>query len=311
MFAAAECKNLNSLSGFLGFAPQHIFYLVENPDRFYAQISVPKKSDPARNRILDIPSSELKGVQRAIHKKILSRVDLSGDVHSYVSGKSILTAAKEFCPGRAVLKLDIRDFFPPITFSRVFGIYKKLEFNDECAFILSRLATRGGCLTQGAPTSPLLSNILMRSFDLRMSSLAKSWQIKYLRYSDDIFFHKDKNFNHGRLAEISYELIRKSGFEANSDKTRFYAKGIPRITLGLLTHGEAPRIPGHSVAHIELFFLRLRGIFIGQSRKRSTFAAYWSGTNVLTARMTNTPSIGLYWIISAVFGCMTYIEANK
>jgi RNA-directed DNA polymerase len=268
MFAAAECKNLNSLSGFLGFAPQHIFYLVENPDRFYAQISVPKKSDPARNRILDIPSSELKGVQRAIHKKILSRVDLSGDVHSYVSGKSILTAAKEFCPGRAVLKLDIRDFFPPITFSRVFGIYKKLEFNDECAFILSRLATRGGCLTQGAPTSPLLSNILMRSFDLRMSSLAKSWQIKYLRYSDDIFFHKDKNFNHGRLAEISYELIRKSGFEANSDKTRFYAKGIPRITLGLLTHGEAPRIPGpQRRAYRALFFKASRDIHWAEQKK--------------------------------------------
>ncbi|WP_454685561.1 reverse transcriptase domain-containing protein [Agrobacterium leguminum] len=268
MDAAAKCTDLETLSGFLGFAPQHIFYLVENPSRFYVRISVPKKSDPTKNRQLDIPSTELKGVQRAINKKILRNVSLSPSVYSYVSGKSIITAAQNFCPGRAVLKLDIHDFFPSISFARVYGIFKSLGFNESSSFILTRLTTKDNCLAQGAPTSPALSNVLMRSVDVRLSQLAQSWELKYLRYSDDIFFHKERNFNHTRLAEIAYDIIERSGFEANRDKTKFHAKGLPRLTLGLLTHGDLPQIPGPQRRRYRaLFFKASRNIHWAEKNK--------------------------------------------
>lgn len=119
MSAADDCKDLVSVAEFLGFAPQHIFYLVEHPERFYVRIKIPKNSDPTKFRELDIPISELKGVQRTIHKRILSEYLVDNCVHSYVATRSILTATKEFCPGRAVLKVDIENFFPSITFVSV------------------------------------------------------------------------------------------------------------------------------------------------------------------------------------------------
>ena len=244
MGAADECKDLASIANYLGFAPQHIFYLVEHPEKCYVPIEIPKNSDPTKFRKLDIPISELKGVQRAINKKILSEYSVDECVHSYVTARSILTAARELCPGRAVLKVDVEDFFPSITFVRVLGLFRSIGFSDPASFILARLTTFGNRLAQGAPTSPSISNLIMRGVDIRMKALAASWELKYLRYSDDMFFHKDKNFNHPKLTKFVSKIVEGGGFAANEGKTRYHPKGLPRTTLGLLTHGETPKIPG-------------------------------------------------------------------
>lgn len=244
MSVAEHSLSLGDISSFLGFAPQHIFYLVENPDKFYTTIQIPKNTNPLSYRTLDIPYSELKGVQRAINRKILQNYTLSDSAFSYVSGKSIYDAANKFCGGKAVLKMDIKDFFPSITGQRVVGLYRALGFADNVAYILSQLSLRNDCIAQGAPTSPTISNLIMRRFDRQMNKLATSWEMGYLRYSDDVFFYKDKNFNHPKLAELATLIIEHNGFAVNLSKTRFHPRGLPRITLGLLTHGDRPRIPG-------------------------------------------------------------------
>lgn len=244
MGAADDCKDLVSIADYLGFAPQHIFYLVECCERCYVSIEIPKNSDPTQFRKLDIPISELKGVQRAINKKILSQFSVDECVHSYVNARSILTAARDFCPGRAVLKVDIEDFFPSITFVRVLGLFKSMSFSDAASFILTRLTTFEDRLAQGAPTSPSISNLIMRGIDLRLKKLAATWELKYLRYSDDMFFHKEKNFNHPKLTKYISKIIEDGGFATNEGKTKYHPKGLPRTTLGLLTHGDKPKIPG-------------------------------------------------------------------
>jgi len=277
MGAADDCKDLASIADFLGFAPQHIFYLVEDPGRCYVSIEIPKNSDPTKFRKLDIPISELKGVQRAINRKILSEFPVDECVHSYVTARSILTAAREFCPGRAVLKVDIEDFFPSITFVRVLGLFKALGFSDAASFILARLTTFGDRLAQGAPTSPAISNLIMRGIDLRLKRLATTWELKYLRYSDDMFFHKEKNFNHPKLAAYVSKVIVGGGFATNEDKTKYHPKGLPRTTLGLLTHAEKPKIPGSQRrVYRSMFFKASRNIhWAHENRERLRGIIEW------------------------------------
>jgi hypothetical protein len=179
-----------------------------------------------------------------MNRKILQKYALSDCAFSYVSGKSIYAAASEFCGGKAVLKMDIKDFFPCITGQRVVGLYKSFGFTDSVAYILSQLSLRNNCIAQGAPTSPTISNLIMRRFDRQMKKLARSWEMGYLRYSDDIFFYKDKNFNHPKLTQLATQIVEHNGFAVNLSKTRYHPRGQPRITLGLLTHGDKPRIPG-------------------------------------------------------------------
>ena len=277
MGAADECKDLVSIADFLGFAPQHIFYLVENPDRCYLSIEIPKNSDPTQSRQLDIPISELKGVQRAINKKILSEFQVGPCVHSYVATRSILTAAAQFCPGRAVLKVDIEDFFPSITFVRVLGLFRSFGFSDAASFILARLTTYGDRLAQGAPTSPSISNLIMRRIDTRLTRLADSWEMRYLRYSDDMFFHKEKNFNHPKFGSYVSKIIGDGGFTTNNGKTKYHPKGLPRTTLGLLTHGEKPKIPGRQRRiYRSMFFKASRNIhWAHENRERLRGIIEW------------------------------------
>ncbi len=179
MIAAARPSDLEEICQFLGFAPQHIFYLVENSHLLYSTIEIPKHNNPSEVRTLDIPSSELKGVQRAILRSILSTVTLSPQVYSYVSGRSVVSACANFCPGKAVLHMDIRGFFPAINFGRVFGLFMSLGYNSSVSFILTRLCVKGNTLSQGAPTSPALSNIVCRKLDRNLSKLSKSWELEF------------------------------------------------------------------------------------------------------------------------------------
>jgi RNA-directed DNA polymerase len=277
MGAADDCKDLASIAEYLGFAPQHIFYLVENPQRCYISIKIPKNSDPTKFRKLDIPISELKGVQRAINKKILSQLPVDECVYSYVSARSILTAARQFCPGRAVLKVDIQDFFPSITFRRVLGLFGSMGFSKAVSFILARLTTFEERLAQGAPTSPFISNLIMRGIDLRLKGLAATWELQYLRYSDDMFFYKEKNFNHPKLTKYISQIIKNGNFMTNEEKTKYHPKGLPRTTLGLLTHGEQPKIPGSQRRiYRSMFFKASRNIhWAHENRERLRGIIEW------------------------------------
>ena len=70
-------------------------------------------------------------------------------------------------------------------------------------------------LPQGAPTSPILSNIALLCFDQKMSEFAKEHQLLYSRYADDLNFSGQcipKGFvgNVGRSLERHYYRINRS-----------------------------------------------------------------------------------------------------
>ena len=49
MDVAVECIDLEDIAEFLGFAPQHLFYLVDAPEKYYTSIEIPKKKQPKQN----------------------------------------------------------------------------------------------------------------------------------------------------------------------------------------------------------------------------------------------------------------------
>lgn len=234
---------LENISNLLGLAPQHLFSLVAASEECYVDAEIPKASGLGM-RSIKIPSKALKGVQKLILREILSQVKVDDAAHAYIQGRSVITACKKMSGPKAIVKIDIADFFPSITFKRVFGIFRSLDFENDESFILSRLTTLEDKLPQGAPTSPAISNIIFRSLDGKLRVLAKTWDMEYIRYSDDLFFVNDRNFNHPKFVEKCSLIIEQGGFVVNQGKTKFYAKGVPRKTLGLLTHGGNLAIPG-------------------------------------------------------------------
>jgi hypothetical protein len=92
-------------------------------------------------RLIEAPKSKLKAAQTKILREILDRVPPHVSAHGFTTGKSIVTNAKPHVGSRVILKLDLENFYPTITMSRVTGIFRGLGYSREAAIWLARLTT--------------------------------------------------------------------------------------------------------------------------------------------------------------------------
>ena len=122
------------------------------------------------------------------------------------------------------MNIDIKDFFDSIHFGRVRGFFNKnIEFNLplDMATVMAQLVCYKGVLPQGAPTSPIVSNLICNILDIRILNLVKKYRMNYTRYADDMTFSTNDrcivdNYD-GILEEIANELD-KFGLYINDKK---------------------------------------------------------------------------------------------
>ena len=103
-----------------------------------------------------------------------------------------------------------------------------------------------GYLPQGAPTSPLLSNLVMKNIDEKILLEAKKLGLTYTRYSDDLTFSTRRlefNRNAARsFVSIVGKILSISGFRPQHRKTHIIPPGSRKIVLGLQVDGDVPRL---------------------------------------------------------------------
>lgn len=93
-------------------------------------------------------------------------------------------------------------------------------------------------LPQGAPTSPVLSNIVCNKLDKRLAGVAKRFNLNYTRYADDITFSSMHNVyveNGTFLKELSRVIIDQ-GFHIKASKTRLQKTGFRQEVTGLVVN---------------------------------------------------------------------------
>ena len=167
----------------------------------------------SRTRMISIPPQELMEIQQWIAQNILRYTGPSSASFAYHPGSSPVLAAEEHCYCTWLLKVDIEDFFHTITEGRISAVFFQLGYPRLLAFELARLTTMlinsprlarqpaprwpaipyynsplEGVLPQGAATSPMLSNLVMRNLDNRLLALSAQCGMRYTRYSDDLAF---------------------------------------------------------------------------------------------------------------------------
>lgn len=153
---------------------------------------------------------------------------IPSSVMGFVDGCSVATNATAHVGRAYVLNIDLKDFFPSIKRRMVISSLRSLHADDDVARMIARLCTLspedGGedNLPQGAPTSPILSNIVCVALDCRLSGLAQRYGLTYTRYADDITFCSDHNVyrEEGTFWKTLQSIISESGFTINSKKTR-------------------------------------------------------------------------------------------
>lgn len=185
-------------------------------------------------RILHEPHPVLKFVQRRILERVLEQMDVHEAAHGFRKGRSIFTNAAAHTGQAVVVNLDLRDFFPSITFPRVAGLFVSSGFSRNVACRLAGLCCYRGVLPQGAPTSPAISNLICRRLDARLTGLMRRCGGTYTRYADDLTFS-------GPVAILSAlpmvrRIVAAEGFAVAPEKTRIARSGARQMVTGLVVN---------------------------------------------------------------------------
>ena len=105
-----------------------------------------------------------------------------------VKGRSAHSNANVHRNQRNLAKVDVKRFFPSVTHRMVYAAFVRAGFGPEPARLLTRIATRGGHLPQGAPTSDRLANLHLATAALALEAIFQTHDLKASAYVDDIAF---------------------------------------------------------------------------------------------------------------------------
>ncbi|WP_170791385.1 reverse transcriptase family protein [Ruegeria lacuscaerulensis] len=254
------------LAQLLGLELPMMLSMVFGTKSFYRSFSIPKRSGGRREIVAPYPS--LLEAQRWIAENILDSVKVSVCATGFRRGKSILDNARLHCERDQILKIDIKDFFPSISFQRIMRVFTSIGYPNEVAYLLSKICTLGDSLPQGAATSPTLSNIVCRRMDVRFYKVCKRHRLRYTRYADDIAV-SGKSIPSG-IARLFFEIIEDEGFEVNQQKVRFLGKADRKIITGLDITSGVPRVPRKFRRELkkDVYFVWSAGLSTHVSRRK-------------------------------------------
>jgi hypothetical protein len=223
--------------------PKHTFHR-------YRQFNIKKKSGGFRQ--ITTPRSQNFMMMLAAVNVILRSIYTPSDyAMGFTDGRSVVTNAELHKDQNYVFNIDLKDFFPSIEQARV---WKRLQiapfhFPVRIASLIAGLCAmrethknEDGVLNykyvlpQGAPTSPIITNMICDKLDRRLAGLAKRFGLHFSRYADDITFsslhnvyQKDSPFR----KELE-RIIKDQGFTMNENKTRLQKKGSRQEVTGII-----------------------------------------------------------------------------
>src|SRR5262249_49851062 len=172
-------------------------------------------------RLIESPKPKLKAIQRQLLCDILDLIPPHDAAHGFRAGRSVRTFVAPHVGKAVVVKMDLRDFFPSITDTRVSALFRTAGYPEQVARLLAALCTNGTPaevfdelgspaggpsrwaisrvydqphLPQGAPTSPALANLCAFRLDRRLAGLARVSGAEYTRYADDLVFSGGPGF---------------------------------------------------------------------------------------------------------------------
>lgn len=224
----------------------------------YRRFNLAKKTGGVRT--ISAPMPRLKRAQYWVLDNLLARVPVHAAAHGFLPGRSIVSNAAPHCGQDVVINLDLKDFFPSVHYPRIKGVFRGLGYGEGVASLLALLCSENACdelsvdgerffvggkghervLPQGAPTSPMLTNLLCRKLDRRLTGLAAKLGFVYTRYADDLTFSAagDAAQHVGRLLRQVHHVLRDEGFTPHPDKQRAMRRGARQEVTGVVVNDQ-------------------------------------------------------------------------
>lgn len=255
----------------------------------YHMFAIKKRS--GGRRFIHSASNQIFKTQQFINSEILQKINPHPSSYAFHASGGIRECAAAHCGARWLFQYDLSDFFYSINEKDVYSVFLNAGYRKLIAFELARICTTTrlpksichllkpstnawisgqnwgkyefynkygnslGVLPQGAPTSPMLSNLVAYALDEQLTAFAEKNHLTYTRYADDLTFSSaldiPRGGSVGDIHRAIIGLIRKNGYKNNPQKTRIAGPGSKKIVLGLLVDGEKPRISKDTYKRID------------------------------------------------------------
>lgn len=220
----------------------------------YRRFKIPKRT--GGERLISAPRKRLKAAQRWILETLLTKLTPSQHAHGFCAGRSIVSNAKPHVGASVVVNVDLKDFFPTVSYRRVKGLFRKLGYAEEVATLLGLLCTEPDTtqteldgvtyyvaqgtrhLPQGAPTSPAITNLLCHRLDQRLSGFARKHQLAYTRYADDLTISAPAGAepNVGAILAVLKKVAESEGFVVHPNKVSVKRRGRRQEVTGVIVN---------------------------------------------------------------------------
>jgi RNA-directed DNA polymerase len=238
-------QTVDDVATLLGVSVAYLKVVLKKAPR-YTVFQITKRNGGTRG--IAAPTPPLRQLQEKLLAFFEGLYGQRSPVFGFAKGRSIKLNAARHVKSKFVLNLDLQDFFPSIHFGRVRGLLrgKPYFFGAEASRIIADMCCRSGALPQGAPTSPILSNMVCGKMDSELKALAKKYHCEYTRYADDITFSTGmKNFpaklavlptetnNLLQLGDELVAIIHGNGFQVNHKKVRLRTQHQRQEVTGL------------------------------------------------------------------------------
>ena len=223
----------------------------------YRAFDISKKNGGIRHIIA--PNKQLKYVQWLLNHCLHALYYPMPQAHGFIPKRSIVTNAIPHCGKKFVYNIDLKDFFPSISFHRVHAVLhkvKQIDIHPKVSNIVANLCCYNGVLPQGAPTSPTLSNFVCIRLDRKLYELSKNNNFTVTRYADDITISSNQNIFTDPFKEQVERLISDEGFQLNSSKERLQKYNVIEDGVLVRQHQKVTGIVVNSKPNVNKKYLR-------------------------------------------------------
>jgi retron-type reverse transcriptase len=204
-------------------------------DGLYHTYKLPKRRGGTRT--ITVPDLRLRHLQRRIADRLLGEVPLHSAAHGFRAKHSIVSNATPHVGNAMVVNLDVRNFFPSTSRDLVWKALRRsvpAGMSDGAFNLLVDVCCYDGALPIGAPSSPVLANIVLSPVDAALSKAATRFDLQYTRYADDLTFsgHDDAK----RIIPFVAKVLGDYGFVIEPKKINIFRRGRRQIVTGLVVN---------------------------------------------------------------------------